>query len=310
MPKSGREPDVLLVYKKSKLSLYVHEKRNKRVSELLERDAPIVSELKPAHDAHQQTLAAVKEALSERDVVFKTMYRARLRHADTTGKLIVTVGGDGTVLDASHHIREATVLGVNSDPTRSVGFLCAANKDTFGDLLEQALSRRLEPVSVRRIWGKLDDEPLPFPVLNEVLVAHRNPAATVRYEIRTRGRTENHKSSGVWIAAPAGTTAAIASAGGQVQPIADDTWQLLVREPYVVDDMDHRLLKLRLAQEDEVVLRSRMPRGVVYFDGPHVSLPFGVGAALKLSLQGPPLSLLVTPEMRRRRERLEERLHG
>jgi NAD+ kinase len=114
----------------------------------------------------------------------------------------------------------------------------------------------------------------------------------------------------VWVAAPAGTTAAIASAGGRVQPIADDAWQLVVREPYVVDDVDHRLLSLRLQADEEVVLRSRMPQGVVYLDGPHVRLPYGVGATLKLSLGGPPLRLVVTPAMRRRRQRLEERLHG
>lgn len=314
MPNSGREggapAQVLLVYKKSKLALYVHEKGNKSVTALLERDASIVSELRPAHDAHTETLDAVKAALTTRGVSFRTTYRARLKRQDTEGKLIVTVGGDGTVLDASHYIREATVLGVNSDPARSVGFFCAADKDNFGDLLEQVLDKQVTPARVPRIDGSVDGERLPFPVLNEVLVAHRNPAATVRYEIEARGVRESHKSSGVWIAGPAGSTAAIASAGGQVQDMADPAWQLIVREPYVVDDIDHQLLRLHLNAGEEVGLQSRMPQGVLYIDGPHVRVPFPLGAELRLSLNAHPLPLIVSEQMRARRIRLAERLGG
>jgi NAD+ kinase len=308
--KRSQDAEVLLVYKKSKLALYVHDKGNKRVTALLEERAPIVKDLQPSHDAHVQTLEHVKRTLSARNVSFKTCYRARLKREDVRGRLVVTVGGDGTTLDASHRIHEAAVLGVNSDPGRSVGFLCAANRDNFAELLDHALSGEWKPTRVRRLEGTLDGRPLPFPVLNDVLVAHRNPAATVRYAIATRGREEVQKSSGVWIAAPAGSTAAIASAGGRVQPIEDPRYQLRVREPYVVDDIRHELLDLTLDSEERVVLTSRMPQGVVYLDGPHVRMPWPLGAALEISLHGPPLSLYVTEEMRARRARLEERRRG
>jgi NAD+ kinase len=45
--------------------------------------------------------------------------------ADT--KMVVTVGGDGTLLAASHKVPAGTpILGVNSDPKTSTGYLCAA----------------------------------------------------------------------------------------------------------------------------------------------------------------------------------------
>jgi hypothetical protein len=95
-----------------------------------------------------------------------------------------------------------------------------------------------------------------------------------------------------------------------VQEIADPRWQLIVREPYVVDDVDHRLLKLRLEAGEEVGLQSRMPQGVVYLDGPHVRVPFPLGAKLRLSLTGHPLPLIVSEQMRGRRTKLAERLGG
>ncbi len=318
-PASRREPtgprslEAILVYKKSKLALYVQEKRNKRVSQLLDEGAAIVENLRPSHEAHAATLEHVKRTLQKAGVVFRTCYRARLRREETEGRLVVTVGGDGTVLDASHRIENAPVLGVNSDPTRSVGFLCAARKETFAALLDDALEGRLSPTRVRRLAGTLDPgssgaAPLPFPVLNEILVAHRNPAATVRYRIEARGHVEVHKSSGVWMAAPAGSTAAIASAGGSIQPIDDDRWQLCVREPYLADLATEELLGLLLGHDERVTLVSKMPQGVLYLDGPHVRLPFPLGATLVMSGNGAPLNLYVTEEMRARRRSLGVRL--
>lgn len=305
--------EALLVYKKSKLALYVQEKRNKRIGQLVEEGASIVENLRPAHEAHAGTLEHVKRTLQEAGVSYRTCYRARLKPEETVGRLVITVGGDGTVLDASHKIASAPVLGVNSDPTRSVGFLCAATKDTFASLLDDVLAGRLLPTKVHRLHGTLDDgargpEPLPFPVLNEILVAHRNPAATVRYRIEARGHAEAHKSSGVWIAAPAGSTAAIASAGGRIQPIDDERWQLRVREPYLADLATEELLDLLLDPKERVRITSKMPQGVLYLDGPHVRLPFPVGAVLELTGDGPPLPLYVTDQMRERRRSLGVRL--
>ncbi|MFZ9888342.1 MAG: NAD(+)/NADH kinase [Myxococcota bacterium] len=300
-------PEVIVVYKRSKLALYVHEKRNPRVRQLLEEGAPIVETLQPAHEAHAATLALVKSVLRTRGVPYRMCYRGRLRREDTEGRLVITVGGDGTLLDASHRIGEAPVLGVNSDPAHSVGFLCAANSETFAPLLDGILRGELAPLTVSRLVGAIDGAPIPFPVLNEILVAHKNPAATVRYRIEARGRTEQHKSSGIWIAAPAGTTAAIASAGGSVQPIDDDKWQLLVREPYLADGPAGSLHHLYLTPDEGLRVTSRMPEGVIYLDGPHVRLPFPLGTTLEVRGDATPLSLYVTPHMIERRARLRHR---
>jgi NAD+ kinase len=300
--------EALVVYKKSKLTLYVREKRNKRVGALVEEGASIVGALRPAHEAHAAALATVKRVLAAARIPFRSCYRARLKPEDAKGRLIIAVGGDGTVLDASHKVDGAPILGVNSDPERSVGFLCAARAETFSDVLYDVLEERLLPTPVPRLTGFIDGQPLPFPVLNELLVAHKNPAATVRYRIEAKGAWEDHKSSGIWIAGPAGSTAAMASAGGVVQPIEDARWQLRVREPYLVDGPPRCLLSLLLPLEEEVRLTSRMPEGVVYLDGPHVRLPFGLGAVLRLSGQGAPLALFVTHEMRARRAGLKAAL--
>ena len=47
--------------------------------------------------------------------------------------LIITVGGDGTFLEAAKHAKHQIILGVNSAPDHSVGRFCIANKYNFGN---------------------------------------------------------------------------------------------------------------------------------------------------------------------------------
>lgn len=301
-------PEVLLVYKKSKLALYAHERKHERFQALLAREDALAQVFVQAHEAHLRTLEYVKSVLSRLGIRFRTCYRARLSEKDTHHRVVLTVGGDGTLLDASHRVSDALVLGVNSDPLRSVGFLCAATSDNLERVLGDVLDGRLQPTRVARLQGTVDDESLGIPVLNEVLVAHRNPAATARYLLRVQAREEEQKSSGIWLAAPAGSTAAIASAGGVVQPLEDQRMQLRVREAYGTDGRLPALTQAFVSTPRQVEVVSRMREGVLYLDGPHKRIPFPMGATLRVCADGMPLALVVTEEMRQRRARLGQEL--
>lgn len=291
---------VVVVYKKSQLRLAL-EKRNNRIKRLLKRGDASVLPMQASHDAHEATLAEVQRALKAAKVPTKTVYRASLRRKMTEGRLVVSVGGDGTLLDTSHKVNGSHVLGVNSDTAHSVGFLCAAHKGTFAAQLDEILSGKWQPTQVRRIHGSIDDTPLPFPVLNDVLVAHKNPAATSRYLIEHKGVVEDHKSSGIWMSTAAGSTAAMTSAGGDVVDIDDDRCQLRVREPFVADGPLLALAKLWLKPKDDVVVVSKMREGRVYLDGPHEILELPMGARLTLHGRAPPLHLYATSDMKARR---------
>lgn len=303
--------EVLVVYKKSKLDLYAQSRSSERFTALLARKDALAEAYVAAHEAHVRTLAAVKESLAQAGLRYRTCYRARLTAQETEGCLVVSVGGDGTLLDASHRLSDATVLGVNSDPARSVGFLCAARAEDFSRVLASVWSGALPATRVPRAGGSVDGEPFAFPVLNEVLIAHRNPAATTRYTLHVGNQEESQKSSGVWIAAPAGSTAAIASAGGVVQALEEERLQVRVREAYVADSDPYRLTHFLVAAGGEVSVVSRMREGMIYVDGPHQRVPFPLGARLCVRMDAPPLQLVVTPAMRKRREAMRARApHG
>lgn len=297
--------DVLVVYKKSQLTLY-RQKKNEHIRRLLEQDDESVRPLVRAHEAHEATLREVKRALRAARVPFDVVYRASLKHDAAAGKLVVAVGGDGTLLDASHRVVDSPILGVNSDPGTSVGFLCVAHEATFASVLDDALVGRIRPIRIARLAGAVDGAPFPFPVLNDLLVAHKNPAATCRYIIGHGGVREDQKSSGVWCATATGSTAAMASAGGLVQDLEDPRLQLRVREPYAADQAGPQLRSFFVAPDGDVEIVSKMREGCLYLDGPHVRVPFPMGAHLRIRGDGAPLHLYADAAMAARRAQVAQ----
>ncbi|MBN2357853.1 MAG: NAD(+)/NADH kinase, partial [Deltaproteobacteria bacterium] len=212
-------PRALLVYKKSMYQLYAVDRRIAEIDRLIAARDPGVSALIAAHRAHAAALKTTDAALRASGYEVNRTYRAGL---DTvTGfELVVTVGGDGTLLDVSHHVGpHIPLLGVNSDPARSVGLLMAARADSVAEILDAIRRRRLRPRPVTRLELELNGEPLPVLALNDVLIAHSNPAATSRYQLTVGRRREDQKSSGIWIAGAIGSSAALFSAGGALMPL-------------------------------------------------------------------------------------------
>lgn len=304
--------DVLLVYKKSQLRLAV-ENKNARITTLLERDDVSVLPLRAAARAHDDSIAIVEAALKAAGCVVHRIYRARLRPEDTQNRLVVTVGGDGTVLDTSHRVLdESVVLGVNSDPDRSIGFFCAATAATFADVLAQVLDGSLAPGPLQRLTGSIDGKVFAFPALNEVLIGHKSPASTSRYLVDHGGVVADHKSSGVYVSTAAGSTAAMRSAGGALQELQDGRLQWRTRELLTLPPAAGAAARVVheaffVGADDEVTVTSRMREGRVWIDGPHVSLDLPMGARLTLSGRCPPLRLVVTAAMHERRRASQDR---
>lgn len=284
---------VLLVYKKSRLESFGPAPKTADYKDLQDE-----------HDQHQQCLEIVRQTLSQSQVAFEDCYRGELSQGKTENRIVVTVGGDGTILDASHFSLNNPILGINSDPSRSVGSLCLANEKTFAAIFAQLENGTLKVLPIARIGGTLDGKELPVIPLNDILVAHPNPAAMSRYKIAINGKEESHRSSGVWIAGPMGSTGATLSAGGRVCPLNDKRIQIIVREPYFSPGKVTSLLSGMLKEEHVLTLTSQMRDGQIFFDGPHKMQKFGIGSVLELNSRGPPLFLFINDDMEIRRTQL------
>lgn len=292
---NGERPRVLVIYKKSAYQIYVRERKNDRIKELVERQDRAVKNILAADREHVETLEEMREALRELGV--KGVFRYRSDEGLVEGfDLVVTVGGDGTLLWASHRVPPSIpVLAVNSAPDHSVGHFCGGRKGAVREILAAALAGELRATSLTRMQVRRDGEVLHKRVLNDALFCHRSPAATTRYILRHAGAEEHHKSSGVWIGPAAGSTAAQRSAGGRVLPPSSRRLQFVVREPYVPPEGHYQLTRGLVAPGEELVITSQIREGVAFLDGPHVAHEVPIGSTLSLSRSDEPLTLLAFP---------------
>jgi NAD+ kinase len=282
---------IFVVVKRTAKRLYGREPRVKKL--LAKRDVT-VSRMRRAHEDHESTVAEVREAIRAigADAKFFEGSRTTLPIGDGAD-LIVTVGGDGTVLAASHQIGNATpVLGVNSAPADSVGFFCGAQKGRVLEALESAIAGTLPRVELTRMRVECNKAIIHERVLNEALFCHELPAGTSRYILRLthtkrgskpREITEEQKSSGVWIGPAAGSTAAQRSAGGRVLPLTSKRIQFVVREPYVPRGEKLQLLRGVVEEGGAIELRCKMRAAKVFLDGVHIVADVGLGDVLRMS---------------------------
>ncbi len=242
-----------------------------------------------AHEEHNRTVAAVREALAGRGIEFIEMVPHKFSHSErrklARADLIITVGGDGTLLGSSHYITKGTLLGVNSAPRDSIGHFCVTNRTGFARVLDDATGGRVRPVKLARLRVALDGNELAELALNDVLIAHSIPAATTRYIIEIGERREEQRSSGVWVSTAAGSTAAIRSAGGHVLPLRSRRIQYLVRELYRERGNDYDLTRGTIPPGEEIIIASKMNEGRLYVDGSRTvyKFPFGCRVRIRVS---------------------------
>lgn len=283
----------LVIYKKSNYQRYVQERRNRRIARLVAEGDKTVEKLEHSHQAHQRTVERTRALLKEMGVRASFRYLATNKKTSEGYDLVITLGGDGTLLWASHMVTEdRPMVAINTAPGSSVGYFCAGDSNNLEQVLADACEGRLRKTLLTRMSVELEGRVLSRRVLNDVLFCHEVPAATTRYLIRHGGLEEDHKSSGIWIGPAAGSTAAQRSAGGRVLPIRSERLQWVVREPYTPDPEGYELPKGLVEPGEELRVRSKIDAGRIYIDGPHRvhRVPFGTELCMTRSDQ--PLMLL------------------
>jgi NAD+ kinase len=192
------------------------------------------------------------------------------------------------------------VLGVNSAPEYSVGFFCAARRQTFSAHVEAALAGKLSSVTLTRMAVLVGGRLRSSRVLNEALFCHSSAAATSRYELKLHEIKEEQRSSGFWVGPAAGSTAAIRAAGGKVLPLSSRALQLVVREPYVMFGRRYRLLKAQISDGERLLVESKMDAAALFLDGPYREIQVQIGDHVEFRASEEPLTLLGLRSRRKR----------
>lgn len=259
------------------------------ITRLVERDVLDRSRIDSARHSHEHTLAVARAALHGCEVIETTV--DGLRPDITAGcDLILAIGGDGTVLTAASLGASVPLITVNSDPGGSIGMFARTDAHGLPALIAAWQSGTAASENIPRLAVRVEGGPTAR-FLNDCLIASANPAAMTRYQLEVDGRREHQRSSGVWVATAAGSTAAIHSAGMASLPPHRPALLYKVREPF----QGHGMTALREGlQTPPVGLRiiPAMPDCTLYIDGPHQRHELAAGTLVEIVPCQEPLRLL------------------
>lgn len=281
----------LLFYKRSAYTIHVLARRNTFYSRSKDLARQQMTRLINAHREHYQALAAIERIFKKYKIKYAKCYRGRKVNLDAYD-VILSIGGDGTFLEAARSVGSKILIGVNSAPSYSVGKFCMATAANFEEILRRILEDRFKTVWLHRLRVEIENHKIPLDALNDVLICHRNPAHMSRYCLTINGIKEQQHSSGIWVATAAGSSGAIKSAGGRLLRADERKIQYRPRELYGGYGKKYRLTGGILNAAQRIIVTSLMHEGVIFVDGPHISHPLAYGTTMKFTLSPNPLKTI------------------
>ena len=206
---------------------------------------------------------------------------ASSREVAATADVLVVLGGDGTLLAASHLVdRPVPVLGVNFG---SLGFLTEITMPELYPTLEGVLRGEYRFEERRMLRARVQQRDSPETtgdVLNDVVVTKAALSRIIELDVAVDGLfVSAFRADGLIISSPTGSTAYNLAAGG---PILHPTLEavvltpicphMLTNRPLVISDRSTIEVRLRAAREGEAHTTLDGQRGYKLRDGDSVTI--------------------------------------
>ena len=224
--------------------------------------------------------------------------------------ILLTIGGDGTLINTSHYSRKNLTIGYNSGIISSQGLLCSMNLFNVKFFFEKSFTGLFIILKVTRICIFVNNKYLSSPILNDILITHKNPAHISEYILiinqqKISFTSEYQRNSGLWISTPIGSTGGIHSSGGDVLRIQDKNLQIFVKESYITKNNGLGEIKKRLVKHNETInLVSKMSGGKIFVDGSYMKLNVPYNGVISVQISKKPLKLLISQVMINKRNNI------
>lgn len=202
---------ILIVVKHSKfeweqkqLKLSADELESKLIKE--GANVPVILE---SHDAQlnnrRHILSALKGIVgAEVDLIMMD----ELGYSKINHDIVIAFGGDNSYTYVSHFIKDTIILGVNSDPDRSVGCLTRWSVNSLSNARRLAHIIRSKSYSVEewtRLGATINGEPIPL-ATSEYFFGERHRNKMSRHILEFDGKSYEQKCSGIIVSTGAGST--------------------------------------------------------------------------------------------------------
>ena len=183
--------------------------------------------------------------------------------------LIITIGGDGTFLSASHFVENQLIIGVNDNPNRSEGFLTSININELKSKIIKILQKKFFVKEYQRAKIEICKEkqcPLTELALNEVYIGNKNPHHPSRYILKNNNKEEIQMSSGVLITTGTGSTAWYKAMGGWPFNKSKKQLRFRIREPFSGRLHKTKIKKGKIKNNKQISITCKMNHGIIAID--------------------------------------------
>lgn len=186
---------------------------------------------------------------------------------DSSFDVMLTIGGDGTILRAITFVRDLNIpiLGIN---VGRLGFLAMAQKDEIKDVLHSLRTKSYKISERSVIEAVTSDDKKPISdinfALNEITVTRKNTASMITIDTEINGEfLTSYWADGLIISTPTGSTGYSLSCGGPV--IIPDAKNLVIT-PIAPHNLNARPLVIPDNTEIKLSISGREKRYFVSLD--------------------------------------------
>lgn len=200
-----------------------------------------VQNLKKWHILHQETKQKWLDFFLVNNISYKILKAYQVDEFDFDNvKIIITLGGDGTFLDGAKKTKNQPIIGINSQPHKSVGKLTPffpedsdilfawvlgylnskqdkfQTSTSFKKELDQDIFTRFKFETFQRLGLKINQKTIPSLAVNEIYVGQPLVYKTSKIRLEIENEQTEFLSNGIIISTFQGSTAFYASTKGKL----------------------------------------------------------------------------------------------
>jgi NAD+ kinase len=168
------------------------------------------------HKRHYTAYDLLTQNLQKNNLKFDSIKDKSIQETDFENyQIIITLGGDGTFINSCARIRTQKIIGINSEPRKSVGGLAKFVPSDIIGLCERIANNQLEIDNWDRLSARVNGEELPFWAINEILISKPSIYQTSKLHVNLGDTQGFCYGNGIIIATQRGSTAFYHSASGE-----------------------------------------------------------------------------------------------
>lgn len=237
---------------------------------------------------HRQVLNEIKRVFGKNKLKASFCKRSKFnKKLGGSYDLVLSVGGDGTLLRAAHSAQSAVIFGINSNRKKSEGALCSATIVDLKEKTQKAIEGNFVIRSFARARISFKNKSKSYDALNEVYVGSAISYITSRYSLKFGKIKEKQKSSGIIASTGLGSTAWYSSSARESFSPENNELRFIVREPYRGRLSAFNLKKGSITGKQKLSLKLKMANAVAAIDS-IIKIPLDYGQEVQIGLSPNP----------------------